>query len=255
MKNRIWLVAAALALFAANAMSQGTILGWGQKNQQPQSATSPVVPQVKVNVVGGIVASDTSGAPFLMDSDGYAKMVQKNPAMDANLTFASIISSTITAASADSSAILDTHRMRLGMLLIKANPSGGGTGTINRLAIQIRVHLNGQSDTSSTFAIYQYGATAVATAGALPDTIAFGHLVSGSTTTPWSGEFDIMATADRSGPVTGGSTNDFRSPTGIAIPLQSLFGRDSWAPYVSVRVRNITGPSCAVTVHLVGTPL
>ena len=241
--NRMWALAALGMLLASAAISQ--VGGNGSK----------VNGQFTGQRVAGVDITDTSTRVLRVDASWNLKTSEAYPLSDQNLTFSSIISSTITAASADSSAVLDTHRMRLGMLLIKANPVGGGTGTINRLAVQIRVHLNGQSDTSSTFAIYQYGATAVATAGALPDTISFGHLVSGSTTTPWSGEFDIMATAARSSPISGGGSNDFRSPNGIAIPLQSLFGRDSWAPYVSVRVRNITGPSCAVTVHLVGTPL
>jgi hypothetical protein len=56
----------------------------------------------------------------------------------------------------------------------------------------------------------------------------------------------------------------FYYPSGIAIPLQSLFGRDLYSPYTSVRVRvmrvqkgaaNLATGTCAVTVHLVGTPL
>lgn len=227
-----------LAVLGALALCTATVV-WGDYNVLDK---------------GTYYQNATSG--LRTNSTGDVRTQEQSPAMDANLTFSNIIgATTIAVGSADSSAILDTHRMRLGMLLIKAVPVGGGTGLINRLAVQIRVHLNGASDTSSVFAVYQYGSTQVATADAKPDTINFGHLVTGSTTTQYSGEFMVTSDRVRAQTNTGGGANDFRSPQGIAIPLQSLFGRDLYAPYVSVRIRNIVGPSCVVTAHLVGTPL
>src|SRR5689334_22667620 len=68
----------------------------------------------------------TNGAK--VDASGNAYVTESASLMDGNLTFASIISNTALAlGAADSSAILDTHKMRLGTLLIK--PFVGGTNT------------------------------------------------------------------------------------------------------------------------------
>ena len=200
----------------------------------------------------------TNGAK--VDASGNAYTTESSPLSDQNLTFANIIGPTaLTQASAtagaDSSAILDTHRMRLGMLLIKAIPAGGAAMVNNRIAVQIRTHLQGGSDSNSVFCVYNYGNTEVATAGAKPDSASFGHIASGSLSTLWSGEIDVLVNNARTGTVTGGTTNDFRSPSGIAIPLSSILGRDFYSPYTSIRVRNLAGPTCTVTVSLVGTPL
>ena len=48
----------------------------------------------------------------------------------------------------------------------------------------------------------------------------------------------------------------FYYPNGIALSLDSMLGRAFWAPYMSVRVRNITaGVSAKVSLYVVGTPL
>ena len=179
--------------------------------------------------------------------------------MDANLTFNSIIDpSTLAAGAADSSAVLDTHRMRLGTLLFKVVP-GTGVSTHYRLAVQVRIHLNGADDSLSTFSVMRdFGGDGLArasTAGA--DTSAGGHYITGSATVPWSGEFVVSAARNRNAPGSGVAAVAFSYPSGIAVPLSNFYGRDIWAPYISVRVRNISSGafSGVVTVHLVGSPL
>lgn len=194
------------------------------------------------------------------DAAGNLYMTNSSPIQDNNLTFANCIGPTaLTAASAtagaDSSAILDTHTMRLGMLLIHCVPAGGAAMVNNRIAVQIRTHLLGAADTNSVYCVYNYGSTEVGTAGGKPDSVSFGHIASGSTSTLWSGEIDVLANNARNSTQTGGGANDYRSPAGIAVPLSSIFGRDFYSPYTSIRVRNLAGPTCTVTVSLVGTPL
>jgi hypothetical protein len=207
------------------------------------------------------------------DASGNLYMTNSSPLQDNNLTFASIISqSSLAAGAADSSAVLDTHAMRLGMLLIKATPqsvTGADSLATVRIGIQIRTHLNGAADSSSTFAIYQYGVVPSMAITAGVDTAYFGQIANGlnlaaSSQGTFSGEFNVAIAINRIGPGTSilGSLGQrlFYYPNGIAIPIQNLFGRDIYSPYTSIRVRNLgtAGPAnrtCIVTVSLVGTPL
>ena len=216
------------------------------------------------------------------NSTGSLLTQEVAPAMDANLTFSSIINNTsgLALAGADSSEILDTRRMRLGTLLLKGYVSGTGTvdtTVVLRLGIQIRTHLNGGSDSSSTFAIYQYGTVPanVATAAAA-DTSQQGHIYAGlpltainttpSAITAWSGEATVLVSAKRNAHGNSIAINGhtYYYPSGIAISLESLFGRAIYSPYTSVRVRLMTAQKGAAglatatfiyQMHLVGTPL
>jgi hypothetical protein len=239
---------------------------------------------VGVSIVGGVNPIDSTSVPFQFDSNGNQKVAEAFPLSDQNLTFASIISNaSLALGAADSSAILDTHRMRLGMLLIKAS-NGTTTGTADttvttRIAIQIRTHLNGGSDSASTFPIYLYGRSdvgAVVTSAGQTDTTSQGHLIDGkpitavlatpSANSPWSGEYTVVIENKRFAHASSIDVNGhtFYYPSGIAIPLSSIFGRDIYSPYTSVRVRvmtvmkagaNFATQGLAITMHLVGTPL
>lgn len=182
---------------------------------------------------------------------------------------------TIAAAGADSSSVLDTRLMRLGMLCIKAIPANAAdldTTTAVKLVFQIRTHLNGVSDSVNTFAIYQYGKAPImneVTAGAATaaDTSTIGHLykavpLTATTATPsvnsaWSGEFTVIISRSRTAVGSSVAINGrtFYYPSGIAISLSSLFGRDVYSPWTSIRVRNASATSCDVYVSLIGTPL
>jgi len=190
----------------------------------------------------------------LVDASGNAKVVEVYPNRDYNFTYSNIINSaSIAAAGADSSAVLDVHNMRLGTLLFKVTPIGGGTGLITRLAVQVRIHLNGVTDTLSVFAVYPYGAGPTF-APAVLDTMNAGHLFTGSGTVPWSGETILTFNGNRNSPLDAVAAVAFSYPNGVAIPLSSLTGRDFYADYISIRVRNVTGPAAKVAVSLIGSP-
>lgn len=218
------------------------------------------------------------------NSTGDLRTLEVDPAMDANLTFSNIISrDSLSMGQADSSAILDTHRMRLGMLLIKPFSGTGTTGTVDttciyRIAVQIRTHLNGSADSSSTFAIYNYGSVPAmnqTAAGTVPDTSSQGQTYDNATLgtyipsnviNAWSGENTIWISAQRFayGSSIDVNGNTFYYPNGIAISLQNLFGRELYSPHTSVRVRLMTVQKGAaelstarigLQVHLIGTPL
>lgn len=205
----------------------------------------------------------------IVDATGNAKVVDAFPNRDQNFTFSNIINnSSLAAGAGDSSAILDTHQMRVGMLLIKCTGITGlsgvdttGAKTI-RLAVQVRTHLDGGSDSLSTFVVYPYGSTGMGvTAGASPDSSVTGHLAGGGLGTtaniPWSGEQVVQFMATRQARNNGQvvSRQVWYYPNGIAIPLSSFFGRDFYSPYTSVRVVNLTAPTVKVSVSLVGSPL
>jgi len=248
-----WGLAGSLLLVAALVLADNNVLNHGS---------------YYANAPTGLKADGASGN--LATSEQY-------PAMDQNLTFASVISNaSIAAGIGDSSAVLDTHRMRLGTLLIKCTPlsvTGADSLNIVRLGVQIRTHLNGVSDSSNTFAYYMYGRSdqgGVAAASQI-DTSAVGQLfnavnLTASENSTYSGEFVVAVAISRMAPGTSivGSMGQrtFFYPNGIAIPLSSIFGRDIYSPYTSIRVRNLgtsgatpTNRAVALTVSLVGTPL
>ncbi len=206
---------------------------------------------------------------------GHQTTAETDPAMDANLTFQSILGSvSLAAGAADSSAVLDTHRMRLGMLLIKCTPqsvTGADSLATVRLAVQIRTHLNGLDDSTNTFAVHFTGRSdmgGVAAASQI-DTSYTGQIfnavnLAASANAPHSGEISVAIAINRIGPGTSviGSLGQrpYFYPNGIAIPLQGLYGREMFSPYTSIRIRNLgtAGPAnrtVIVTAHLVGSPL
>lgn len=201
-----------------------------------------------VQNMGGYYINAQTGQ--LTDASGNALTKEQSPIYEQNGLFQGIINNSALAnAAADSSAIIDVHRFDLGTLLFKITPSTGA-GTKTRLAVSIREHLNGIADSVSTFPLMLYGQTPVV-ATSMVDTTLAGHLLTGSSTTPWSGEFIIEADAGRNSPVNAVAAVAFSYPNGIAIPLPSLFGRDVFLDYMSIRVRNITGPTAAVTVSYI----
>lgn len=198
-----------------------------------------------------------------VNSTGSALVDDVSRDRDASFTETNIIAagalagtSNLAAGAADSSAVLDTRHMRLGMLVIKCVPAGGGAGLITRLAISVRTHVNGAADSVSTAPIYFYGNAPVMVATtAVADTAAAGHLFAGSATGPWSGEYVVTVNGARNAPASAVAATAFSYPNAICIPLTNLWGREIFSPWTSVRVRNITGPAAQVYVSLVGTPL
>lgn len=266
------LILMALAVVVSGAAHASPIVSVGQ----------PLGRAKLVDVMGGVYLPDTTARWLSMDASSNLKTAEQFPAMDANLTFSNITpQASLTIGAAESSAVLDTHRMRLGMLFIKPIVNGTGavdTTTIVRLIVQIRTHLNGVDDSMSTAAIYNYGyvpAMNGTAAAAVADTSVQGHLYSGvpitaqaatpSANTAWSGEFTVLISGKRNAHGSGAGGFDvnghtFYYPNAIAIPISSLFGRDVYSPYTSVRIRNggANKPSTAAVtcrVSIVGTPL
>lgn len=277
MNLRRWAAVAALMALPV------AVMVWAQTVQQDGSRTDPGRRgSGQGMLIGGINSSDTTFVIPRFNSSGSLQVAEASPAYDTAVgPFTLLDNVTLALGAADSNGTpVDTRRMRLGMLFIKANIQGTGTvdtTTVAQLAIQIRSHLNAGTDSASVFPIYHYGAVPVNVATAVAaDTSSQGHLYSAvpfgdalatpQANTAWSGEYVVKINAKRNAHASSVAVNGhtFYYPNGIAIPLSSLFGRDIYSPYTSVRVRVLwvakgaavlTGGQVKVSAHLVGTPL
>jgi hypothetical protein len=258
-------------LFAGTALGQTVIQDGTSFRRQLQGA--PKMNLVDADSTGRLDRSDASGNQYVREAF---------PIYSQTTQFENLINNAgLALGVADSNANpVDTRQVRLGMLLIKAWLAGTGTvdtTCVARIAIQIRTHLNNQADSASTFAIYRYGVVPAMQATAFAaDTSQEGHLYSGvpiteilatpSANTAWSGEYTFLVSGKRNAHGNGFAINGhtYYYPNGMAIPLATLFGREVYSPYTSVRVRvmtfqkgaaNLSTGTVGIAVHLIGTPL
>lgn len=234
-------------LFAVPAYGQ-TVVQDGQSTRGVQ----------QIQLGGGIVPADSTGRAFRMTADGFLRIEEANPLSSNFVQSAYIIGSpagvSLAAGAADSSAVINVAEYRTLGLYFKLTP-GTGAGRDNRIAVQIRAHLNGVSDSLSTFTWHPEPVSNLGVSASTNDTtLVYGHLITGSATVPWSGEFQIVADGVRNSPVNGVALVAYSYPNGIYVQLRTPYG-GFWAPYMSVRVRNLVGPTCVASVHLVGTSL
>lgn len=237
---------AALALLVA-----GTAIGQTVSQDGGKMRTYNAQPLMLMN------RADSTGSLLTSDGTGAAKVTIQGMDRNANRVIRDIIANTGLGTGTDSSIVEDTHDLQHMTLWIKATPAAG-TGNVLRLAVQIREHLDGLTDSLNTFVWYPQGISPLLGNGviaAASDSLVFGHLLTGSATAPWSGEFVVVVNGNRSAPADGVAATVFSYPNGIAIPLDNLYGRNAMAPNLSVRVRVIAGNCAKLNMHLAGTPL
>ena len=208
--------------------------------------------------VGGMSRTDSLKYMLSMTPGGSALYTQEYaPNRDNVVQFEQIISSSLVGGTADSSAVMNVHGLRHLKLLLKfAVQTAGVLDTLStvRFAIQFREHLNGLSDTTSTFAEYRVNQLLETTAAR--DTLNFGQLLSGGGGTPFSGEFCVSYSLNRQ--ARGGVAAApllFTYPNGIAVLCDRIFGSDAWWNKLSIRIRNLSPKTITVTAHLVGVSL
>jgi hypothetical protein len=187
-----YIVAAVLMLCPLIAHAQGTSLGWGQKNQQPQGATSPKVPQVKVDVVGGVDPADTSGAPLLVNSTTKGLQVTETTPLDLKTSgFLLLVSDTTAAGMADSSSVQTAYAgYVVHGFLVRVTPPAGAALPFTRLAISLRTHLNGTADSVSTAPVPLRAMSNGASASA--DSLVLGQLAAPTSTTTDDSEIIVL---------------------------------------------------------------
>jgi hypothetical protein len=183
------------------------------------------------------------------------------PDRDAWMVWTNAINDTISSASnqnspfsAESTAVLNVSTLRTITAFIKWNPTtGGDTSSTYTYAVQVRAH-NVQSEDSSTTAIWHRPRALVA-AGDAPDTVGHNPISKLNVYNAASGEFILQFNVARYLPTAHRSWN---GQTGIYVLIASRDGGGFWAPYMSIRIRNL-GPNLAgksyVRMDVMGSPL
>jgi hypothetical protein len=228
-----------LALFAMSAYA-ATEGQWGRRvaGSNTSSSGSP-----SVQIVGGVNTSDTTFVPITINgTTGALTISDASPARTDFLDGSTpIIDDTTSIGFAESSAVINVGKYRLHSLAIRV----AGTPTAVTMAVQIRFHLNSQSDSSSIFPWYVRrtgGAAADTTSNYLAAQTAGAANLSRT-------EFAVLLQAD------GIAAAKWGNQAHAYINLADKYGVEEWAPYVSVRIRVLSGANVSVKVYLLGTPL
>ena len=216
--------------------------------------------------VGGITASDSLGRILKMDASGNLKTVDADRdrdywtllgAVDDTLGSGTALGSSTSARlqwTAESTTVAAAYPYKRFAVAIRIIPIGGDTTNVFKLAVQVRKHTAAVADSANTFGWYSWVAGNTA---AVADSI--GHNYSGTfssgagqqlgpwpservfTFQPWRGRGDLK------------SAQTFGWPNGVMVDLIDSNGQWFWAPYISVRVRNLLGPTgCRVILKLYG---
>lgn len=153
---------------------------------------------------------------------------------------------------AESTAIFNVGDYPNVGLFLRVIPAGGDTTTAIRLAIGVRAHTDLTGDSSSTFPWHVWVAAATA---AIPDSTNNKFSTSGPPAGEgcgvWGGEF-LCTLGDPTRGRGNMKTNQFfGAPNGIYIPLISRTGVKFSAPYMSIRIRVLSGANKPkVTAHV-----
>ena len=228
---------------------------WGQADYDGGQKSS----KLGGRAVGGYDA-DSLFRAMEFDASGHLKTSEQAPLTTGMTTWQLLDGSLTTLASAagDSCAPFATNGVKLYSITVKCVAQSGGVGSLGevRLAIQLRKNIDGSADSLRTSAFYPLYSMDNSAAAALADTINAGHLRSGSTSTPWSGEFVLTFDGTRLGP--NGTSALFFYPNAQTHLLGNLYGSPLVTEYASMRVRNLSitsAPTVRVWVWVTGTPL
>ena len=203
------------------------------------------------------------------DASGNAKTTDASRDRDNWTIWTNAINDTITSGSgvnpaagnnpsgaqftAESTAVLSVAAYRRVALAIRVIPPGGDTTSIYRLAVQVRGHISGLADSSSTFPWYGWQTQAAVTAADSVGTNGYTLVTGGQLVAALPSEHIVSWSAKTLGRgFTAG--NSFVWPDGIMLDLFDGRAQAFWFPYMSVRVRVLTGPTSAkprVILHVV----
>lgn len=241
---KLWKMVAMIVALGALAVPS-----WAQTSAQVGQSTYGIN-QAQMNggrVEGGDVMQDLQ-----FDSEG--NLLSSNRTGNPQLWNAVIVTN-LAVGAADSSIVLDVHKYSYLKLLIKAIPRGGANTTV-RLGIQFREMMNGNVDSTSVFAEYTGGRSdmGVLAGTSGTDSTFAGHIVTGSATTPWSGEYTLTFNGNRSAVPAGVVASVYSYPNGVSIPLDTMFGRQVRFNRLQVRIRNMNAnsPGVDVTSYIMG---
>lgn len=245
--KRIAMIAALLAVVAGPSWAQNYMLG------------SHLGTHYRGQAIGGYSSADTSFIGAKMSTTGGLSIYDEDRDRDKFTLWRDVISNaSLAAAALDSSgtSYTDVHAYRYLKLLIKAVPIGAAANTTVRLAFQFREVMDGILDSTNTVPEYMYGRSDVGVLSGTTgvDTTFSGHLVTGTVSLPWSGEYVVTFNMNRSAPASAVAANIASYPNMVGISLDSIFGRPMRFAKLNIRVRNlnISGPAVKLNVSLLG---
>lgn len=212
-------------------------------------------------LVGGVDRSDTTFRVITLTAGGNVIMEDAARDRDNIATSQGIVFDTVGTGisvpaaafaiaqwSAESTAVIPTWEYKNFAIGINAWPAQGDTTMEMTFAIQVRGHSQATYDTSSTFAWTPWP-VAAALAGAADADTALGDLdvlgyngVQGYSS-PFSQEFQVKLSPKR-GYGHMGYGQAFGTPRGKYIILKAR-GENWWAPYTSIRIRQLRGKTGA----------
>lgn len=180
----------------------------------------------------------------VVDATGNAKVVDADRDRDLVMGQNSIINSTITALSADSSIAFPIGNAKTVTVWLKIIPAAATT--TSRVAVQFRLHLSSSSDSNSVAPWTPRHRMAALNAGSGPDSLGDVAALATNTGYPYTDELLVVRSTLRTGAASGGTPGAFNWNS--LVPLTFNIAPGS-ASYFSVRVRNCGGSSIKVIAH------
>lgn len=195
--------------------------------------------------IAGMKDADTTGTVLRLDGSGNLMVTEATPAYkDFRDGSATVIDDTTAISMADSSVVINMGKYTLQALAIRMVGNPAATA---RIAVQIRFHLNSQSDSASIFPVLM---RAVAPTGGA-DTLAYNATTAPSQIVVGRSEFVVNITNDAQ------QASRFGNAGNVYILLRDIMGTEVYAPYLSVRIRCLTTSTATVPtfkVYLIGSP-
>ena len=214
--------------------------------------------QTSGQAVGGFTRADTTFRVITMDGSGNLKVVDADRDRDNYVLGQAVVGDTtgtggavalaglaIAAWSAESTSIIPTYNYRRFALGLRLIPSVGSAADTNevRYAVQVRAHSAASYDTSSSFVWHRWPVGGVRTASDVDSLGQINNNIGVSANgydQPFSGEFIVVLSKKR-GRGNTGRAQEFGGPDGVFIVLTGVRGEQFWAPYTSIRIRNLSG--------------
>ena len=249
MHIRRWIALLAALLALAGVAYGQTVTQNGSRTGSPGNAGSQ-----QGMMVGGLGYADSSGQVPAVDPTTHAwQMLEASKDRDYVQLWNMISVTGLASGAADSGdgVAKDVHAYRYLVMYVKVHVQGGA-GSVCRIAFQFREHLNNLNDSLSIVPLYGEGQSLMGTISTGADTTNQGHLLAGSATAPWSGEYVLSFSRGREGGSGGAAGTTFYYPAAVGYPLDTLFGRPMRFRFISIRARNLVGPACDVRVTLQG---
>jgi len=182
-------------------------------------------------------------------STGDASTSEASKDRDYVVSYDNIIADTTATYMADSSAVYATgDANRLYLYVRVTGFTGGVASAFSKLAIEVRSHTYGTSDSVSTFIWDPTPRSAVTTSEA--DSITFGSATAPTTATLLSTDIQAILSADMQ------VASKWGRPHTLVIPLVSSTGSWYWGEYTSIKYRVLAASNTPLTysVSLRGRP-